>query len=480
MAAGFLLASVATVSLASVTAASAAVQTIAGAGEFAGVACPTASVCIAVGYQDSGDPSGLAVPVNPLTGVPTGPTQPIAGTQQLTGIACPSPSLCLAVGFDPTRTIPIAVPLNATTGAIAFGQSARQFPGMNYLGSVACPSTTQCLGVGTSIVGAAQEGAAVSLNPATGQITSGQSVKTDAGMRFDAVACPSSALCLAVGLSTSPVVGSGSTPGAVPLSPATGAPLAAPQFFSTPAAIVSAASSLLGLACPSVTDCVADGGGDLVAGSGSDPFEGWDVSLNPATGAPISAAQGQVGTSFLQGIACPSVSVCIGAGFGAPIDAPGVQVDLNPVTGLATQSTQDIGGTTAFLGVACATASACVGVGAGANETIGVTVPLAVPHATQLTATPAVLGISHLTPYAFTLHATLTSGGTPLGGQTVRFTSGNGNLCTATTSSAGVATCNVLTNTVGVLAIVLDDGYNVSYAGGPGELASSASAALIG
>jgi len=102
--------------------------------------------------------------------------------------------------------------------------------------------------------------------------------------------------------------------------------------------------------------------------------------------------------------------------------------------------------------------------------------------ATALTATPAILQVSPLALEVFNLSATLTreSDGSPLAGQTVVFSAGSTELCTSTTDASGVATCNVLMSPTAILAVVLSNGYAVSFPGDGNYAPSTASAGLIG
>jgi len=84
--------------------------------------------------------------------------------------------------------------------------------------------------------------------------------------------------------------------------------------------------------------------------------------------------------------------------------------------------------------------------------------------ATTLKAAPAVLGLNPLRLTLLNLSATLTrtDTGAPVPGQTITMTAGGTFLCSATTNSAGVATCN---GVAGVLAILLKGGYTATFAG---------------
>lgn len=99
---------------------------------------------------------------------------------------------------------------------------------------------------------------------------------------------------------------------------------------------------------------------------------------------------------------------------------------------------------------------------------------------TALTATPAVLVLAGgTTASAFTLSATLTGpGGISLPGQTIQFSAGSTNVCSATTNAQGVATCSTLTQPAGAAAIVLARGYTARFPGTATMTTSSARAPL--
>jgi hypothetical protein len=80
----------------------------------------------------------------------------------------------------------------------------------------------------------------------------------------------------------------------------------------------------------------------------------------------------------------------------------------------------------------------------------------------QRAATALVAAPARLSP--LTLSATLgrADDGTPLAGQTVRFTTGGAAVCTATTNAAGTASCD---GSSAALPIVLDGGYTAQFDG---------------
>jgi hypothetical protein len=228
------------------------VQSISGI-SMAAVACPSPTLCLAVGHDPNGQ--GVAVPLDPSTGgiAPGESVQTIPGTggQGLEGVACPTATECLVVGENAGRSAGVAVPLNPTTGVLLAGQSVQSVTTKGVLVGVSCPSATACLAVGW---GADQPSVAVPLDPATGLVPSGQAdqtISTRAAM-LSAVSCPSVAQCLAVGNDD----GDPSNGQAVPLNPITGA-ISNGQAIQS----LSGTGALNAIACQSVTQCVVVGSG---------------------------------------------------------------------------------------------------------------------------------------------------------------------------------------------------------------------------
>jgi hypothetical protein len=233
-------------------------QTISGIFMLA-VACASSTQCLAVGHDPSG--AGVVVALDPAMGaILSGQSvQTIAGTggAGLEGVACPSATLCVAVGENSARSAGAAVPLNPATGAILGGQSVQSVTSKGALFDVACPSTTQCLAVGW---GASEPSLAVPIDPTTGALSSGQSdqsISARAAM-LSGVSCPSSSLCLAVGNDT----GDPSTGQAVPIDPTT-ATIVAGQSIQT----LAGTGSLNAVVCPSAAQCVAVGSSFESAGA---------------------------------------------------------------------------------------------------------------------------------------------------------------------------------------------------------------------
>jgi hypothetical protein len=236
-------------------------QTISGI-VMTGLACASSTQCLAVGHNAGG--TGLAVALNPATGAILGgqSVQTIAGTGGvgLEGVACPSATLCVAVGENSGRSAGAAVPLNPATGAVLAGQGVQSITTKGVLIAVACPTATQCLAVG---FGASEPSVAVPIDPNTGALSSGQSdqsISTRA-QQLTGVSCPSSSLCLAVGNDT----GDPSTGQAVPIDP-TSATIVAGQSIQT----LAGTGSLNAVVCPSAARCVAAGSSFESAGAATE------------------------------------------------------------------------------------------------------------------------------------------------------------------------------------------------------------------
>jgi hypothetical protein len=236
----------------------------------------------------------------------------------MAAVACPSTTRCLGVGHAPDGQ-GVAVTLDPVTGTVAKGESVRTISGTGGVGldAVACPTPARCLAVGENAQASA--GVAVPLDPETGALSKGeigQSVTTKGVLV--GLSCPSAAVCLAVGW------GADQPSVAVPLDPATGM-VPTGQRDQT---IGSRSAKLSAVACPSVSRCLA------VGNDSAEPSTGQVVPLSPVTGAISSgqAIQGLTGTGALNGVACPSPTRCLAAGSGFEASG-GASVVLNPDTG---------------------------------------------------------------------------------------------------------------------------------------------------
>jgi hypothetical protein len=260
------------------------------------------------------------------------------------------------------RSVPVMLALTlvglATGSALFTTTSAsaitKEFMPMTTFNGVACASASQCIGVG-NVASSVKSGAAASLNPVSGDFSTGQSLQLIGSSGFlNGVSCPSVSVCLAVGENPNEARGI-----AVPLSPDTAMVRSGQELHTISGIFMS------GVACASRKQCLAVGHDS----SGS----GVAVALSPATGAILSGQRVQTipgtGGVGLEGVACPLADLCVGVGenFGR---SAGVAVPLDPATGTIRrgQSVQDVTHKGILLDLACPSTTACLAVGWGASQ----------------------------------------------------------------------------------------------------------------
>jgi hypothetical protein len=224
-----------------------------------GISCPTSSLCVAVGGNNtvasSTQPTGPTTAwkvVHPGAGpTPFGPNQ-----RQIRGVACPSPQLCVAVSFEGL----IYTTTNPTGDAAAWTVTDLDGPGPNtHLYGVSCPSPSFC---------AASAGGAkvvTTTNP-TGGPAAWTKTQLEAPMELRGISCASAALCVAVGDN-----GEGITPEITDQAVLLGStnPLGG-AWRKDP---LPGRQSLFGISCPSPTFCVSgDTLGNLLVST--DPIAG--------------------------------------------------------------------------------------------------------------------------------------------------------------------------------------------------------------
>jgi hypothetical protein len=245
----------------------------------AGLACPLPTQCTEVDFGDVADGGANEVTFDPQA--PASSSFATLASSSLTGgIAYPPQTQCTAseqmdgteMTFNPQApTTPTPVPIGA--GA--------------YPTAIACPSTTQCTIVEETSTQDGAPGSEVTFNPqAPSSPTPAMILATGA---LTHVACPSLTLCVAT---YGP--DSGNHSGVVAFDPQ--APTGA-----TNTALMSSATQIFGIDCPSTSECV------LIDGDSHHPF------FEGAPGASSSAWTAQVGPqigqgTFFWGISCPSAT----------------------------------------------------------------------------------------------------------------------------------------------------------------------------
>ena len=288
-----------------------------------GVACPSATTCVAVGASASGQ--GVVVPIT--HGTP-GTPEVVPGTQVLSAIACPSATTCVAVGSNALNLPENAqgVVVTITNGIPGTPQVVARQP---YLDGVACPSATSCVAVGSfDVVVPITNGI-----PGTAQVVSGADI-------LFGVACPTATTCDAVGAMPSPtfVASQGAV---VPITNGT---------VGTPEA-VPGTTFLDAIACPSATSCVTLGESASLQ-EGVVVYQGVVVPITNGTPGTAQVAP------IVGAVACPRATTC-------EVVAGNLVV---PITNGTEGTPQIVSSTAGFSGVACPNPTTCVAAGSALGQ----------------------------------------------------------------------------------------------------------------
>jgi hypothetical protein len=252
-----------------------------------GIACVTLSNCVGVG----GSPNGGFV-VSVINGT-RGSVVSIPGSVTLNGIACPTPTYCVAAGAGGGNSGGVVVTLaKAGSHEWTFGPVQHVSAVLN---GVACASMTACVAVG--------DGAVVIT---AGRVGSFRPVS--AGVRLEAVACPTPSECEAVG-AINPDAGNG---------PAVWVTIRNGVIGTVNH--VKGAASLDAIACPSSTTCLAVGQGTktiTISGTfagGNFTYWGTVGGLLPITAGMAGTLQMMTAVSNGDSISCPTAADCVVVG----------------------------------------------------------------------------------------------------------------------------------------------------------------------
>ena len=298
------------------------------AGQYASIACPTTSVCLAVGSND-GNVGAVAYTTN--GGGTWAAGQVPSGVTSINDVACANESECVAVGDEgPNQFVWMT---SSSQGRGWNLQTTNQFlVPISELTGVSCTTTGHCAAVGPQFFqyGLVSSPGAAYVSTDGGAIWA---ISTQPGAPTDpmSVACPTASFCMEAGGS---VIRTSSDGGS-----------------TWTASIVPAGLSLTAVSCPTTTDCTAvgaDSTGATIVGTD----DGWQTVH--AETLPTS-----VGYTDLAAISCPTTSFCM---------AVGGNLILTTTDGGSawTVDTIPIGGYSATA-VTCARADACTISGVGSR-----------------------------------------------------------------------------------------------------------------
>jgi hypothetical protein len=244
-----------------------------------GVACASATRCVAVGNDASLD--GVVVPIT--DGVAAAP-RPVPGVA-FEGVACPSATTCVATGSDRSNQGAVVTIIDGIPGA------PQLVAGTAVFYSIACPDPTTCLAVGFGNSGAIH-GVVVSVT--NGTVGIAQTIL--GSISLSGVACGDAKSCEAVGgVNASNPAGISTQQGIV-----------VPITNGTPgtAQAVPGSSGLVGVACPSADMCEAAGINYLANGQGNQAVV---ATIRNGTPSGAQVVAGQIG---IFGVSCASTAVC--------------------------------------------------------------------------------------------------------------------------------------------------------------------------
>lgn len=301
-----------------------------------GISCPTASLCVAVGGNNT-----IASSTNPnakgswnvvYAGAGALPTPPngIFPGRQIRGVSCPSSQLCVAVTFE--GDVYTASDPTGRAAAWSVADADGGGPNTHFYG-VSCPSPALCVAV-------AGDGRIATSTAPTGGSLYWSTTQLDESLELRGISCPALNFCVAVGdfgqivASANPAGGASAwqrIPSPVGVSHLFGVSCALPSLCVTGNGAGNLISStnptdavplwkmvdgggsvqITGVSCISSTGCVAvDSNGDVL--TSTDPTGG-PRSWTFMNVIPYPQADGDV-ANHMFGVSCPATSLCAVAG----------------------------------------------------------------------------------------------------------------------------------------------------------------------
>ena len=340
--------------------------------ELTGVSCTSAVACIAVGYRTNKDESYLTLAEawnGSMWSLQSGAEPTHATSSGLDAVSCSTSATCIAVGsFENTKglTKTLAESWNGTSWVVD-ARPASQTTDPNVLDAISCPSSIVCRAVGYDTQPIADDvSLAEAWNGTSWSIQTTPNPAGDPDNQLDGVSCPSANACTAIGS------GANTTRGDLTLAESWNGTTWKSQTTENPAG--ATAAQLVGISCTSATACTAVG--EYTNTSGANRALAESLVGSTWTTEAIPVPSGAAGTS-LAGVSC-SGNTCVAVG--SYQDSSGVthglagfwagngwSVQANPEPAGAVSSQLD--------SVSCPTASWCIATGAYTGPS-GITAPL--------------------------------------------------------------------------------------------------------
>jgi hypothetical protein len=263
------------------------------------VSCASATSCMLVGEHYTRTPALLAETWNGSAWTIAASANPVGAKSSWLGdVACPGPTFCMTVGQETLtsgKKRAIARQWNgASWGPIAVPAPAHART--SELGGLACASTTSCVAVGDyQKASPTMLTYAAAWNGSTWKILPAASASGESRTIFNAVACPTTTFCVAVGYSSGP----GQHPVVEKLSNG------AFHFMATPRRTVK--SGLASVSCADALHCITVGWSGTKSLIEAWSGHGWVIQAAPATGTVTSG-------NVLLHVSCVSATNCVAVG----------------------------------------------------------------------------------------------------------------------------------------------------------------------
>ncbi|HEY3951875.1 MAG TPA: hypothetical protein VGM53_00740 [Streptosporangiaceae bacterium] len=322
------------------------------------VSCTSADACTAVGYARPG--SGFDRPLAERWNGTTWAVQPTVQRDEgsyLLGVSCASASACTAVGYsrDVPDLLTLAERWNGTKWVIQKSANATSY---DSLSAVSCPSVSDCTAVGSTNTGGPRtRSVAERWNGTTWAL---QHVPNPAGnSALTGVSCTSGTACTAVGHS----------------GPQTSSTAVADRWNGTTWAVQSVpdpagGNFLFGVSCASSRSCTAVGFGNDAkgyhpTGTLAERWNGtqWSVQATPRRGKTVQ----------LSAVSCPSATACGAVGADSTKTGVTLAEAWNGTSWAIQHSPSPLGAESSGLaGISCVSAAACMAVGNASNHVNGI------------------------------------------------------------------------------------------------------------
>jgi hypothetical protein len=272
--------------------------------ELSGVWCLSSRACVAVGYDTTGIVTKTLAQnwKGSAWSVASTPNRVETQASVMSGVSCAAPADCVAVGYyaNASGTRPLTGLWNGKAWSVAAAPSPGGMEAAN-LNAVSCVAADNCVAVGSSFNGTDTVSLAEAWNGTHWSIAPTPNVKGAQSSVLSAVSCPAAGHCTAVGdYATSAVTGT--------LAETWNGQ--AWSISNTPNAAGSAFTTLSGVSCPAVNTCVAVGS-YTTSPSPLSIAETWNGSSWTIHAVPSPA--GASGT-FLQAVSCRSAADCAAVG----------------------------------------------------------------------------------------------------------------------------------------------------------------------